>query len=870
MLRASNSALRCLLRNNVRFYRRRRPSTAHITALRGKKLLQNEKTSNLEPNSLGDVENGLKNLKFEELDVEKSLEDVMLGYFERASSTFKRSSTNFKSLQKNLTAEGVTDNEKTNVLFSYLLGETDLEIKRFETMDKEKLRALRESKSEDALNDSIDSEKELERGLVSSLFKPSSENETYLMNLDLVYEILTDLNNKKKPVGARILSVEQLVEAFELAKTVPIQGRRKRGIFLAGNLIYSLGNVRMDPVNESFYIEALVNYGLYRKAYNLFETNREKVDERWWYEMGMMVALRANYLRKFERLLALVDEKFPGYPYISPRILRLAIKKKLLLRDFASANSLTTRLLDIVDTYGLDNDQNNTQKLINFTSENEADLYLNEKELPTGYDLLTVADYHLFKKKFDIAYKVMAKYLDKAGDSELGYQYFVMHLKLNLLRDIEPLKNSLENHMSPRVAEFCLGKLQGTFERIAKDANIDNTTCQDLLFDGVDSLVADPLLTKTVEDLIVSSLRDKNLVSPSKSFHSLLKLLLASGREADAIKVLSNMEHVVEQSAQTECSVDKHFYPKANAHHYGEFIEYYTIKAARSRTKKQVAAWQKKVADTLERMNCLEIPYNAVFLTKLVSFYGQLEDFNNAFALINNIMKERSEQVSGSDTERTSFYNRRLMTKGLYTEIWKACSRYFYLFSQDSHTLKRKSNYRAWNKNVSKIVESTEVFPNFSLRTLLRTMVNDDNILPDESLYFTILVTFMRKKDWEAIPGVLAAMVEVHGISISKKFSDYLKKGIEKEHLLLDRQELNKSVPNGREMALPKGPRASGEVEECEIYDELVQSILVLQKHKHPDDVGFFQVSQALEELQFAPSNMQELINNVHSRDPVM
>ncbi|QLL34191.1 hypothetical protein HG536_0G00480 [Torulaspora globosa] len=877
MMRSTHLALRSLLRTNVRFYRKRGPSTSHITALKSKKLLRDERSSNLNGNGLNEMQKGLRGLEFEELDVEKSLEDVMLGYFERASSTFKRSSSNFKSLKKQLTAEGVTDDDKANVLFSYLLQEASLEIKRFETMNKEQLRALRETRRDDMLHERVDSEKELEAGLVSSLFMPSSENETYLMSLDLIYEILTDLNNKKKPIGSKVLSIEQLVEAFELAKIVPIEGRRKRGIFLAGNLIYARGNVRMDPVNESFYIESLVNYGLYRKAYNLFETNREKVDERWWYEMGMMVALRANYLQKFERLLAMLDEKFPGYPYVSPRILKLAIKKKLFLRDLGSANALTTRLLDIVTTFGLNSSQDRAQKTVDFASEDEADMYLNERELPTSYDLLTVADYHLFRKNFNTAYKVMATYLDKVGNSELGYQYFVVRMKLNLLRDIKSLKSSLQTHMSPEIADFCLEKLQNTFDRIVKEANVDNSMCQDLLFDSIDSLVKDPLLTKTVEGLIVSSLRDKDLLSPSKSFHSVLKLLLASGREADAMKVLSSMEQASKQCGQHKAGSNEHFFSEANAHHYAEFIEYYALQAVRRR--KQREAYQKKVSQILDRMSSLGVPYNSVFLSKLLMFYRQSDDFENSFTLINRILEEKRVQSNPPDADRTSFYNRRDITRGLYAEIWKLCSSYYYVFARELHTVEMKSNYGVWKENASKIVKATKVHPNFSIRTLFRTMVNDDNILPDERMYFTILVTFMKKRDWQAIPGILAAMIEVHGLSFPKNLSDYLRKGLDREHIMLERRQLKgratldqlTGAEPGFSDQLPKnnfGPE--GTVKEINNYSKLIEDILLLQKQKYPDDKNFFLVSEALEELQFSPSNMQELIDNVHSRDSVI
>lgn len=786
--------MRILVRSHIRFYRKRRlPVGGHIPSMRvpGDLPSKNEKMFNLNSKSPEEFEKNLKAIGFEEIETKESNQDLLLSYLKYANAGFKKSTKNLRKLQKQLNGQQLNDDSKLKLFFDYLVEESELEIRRLETMSKNDLETkYRTFDYKEAINKPIESEEQLEEKIMAGMFKSPGDSEgTYLTNTDFIYHILTDLNNRNDP---KFLSIEQLVEAFELAKLVPIEGRRKRGIFLAGNLIYKLGNVRMDPVNESFYIDSLVNYGSYKKAFNLFESNREKVDHRWWYEMGMMIALRANYLRKFDKLLSLADDKFNSFPYVSPKVLKVAIKKKLFLRDFDSANKLTERFLNIINRMGCkkqNETMKETQKMITFQSSGKAEEFLNEMEIPTDYDFINVIEYHLFRKNFDTAFRLMARYLETPGMDEQNHKFLIIRMKLNLLKNCDDLKRSLEPHFASGNPEKLLAALETSFNQVVKELNLASANSEGFLFDDVNSLVSSTALRNIIEDFVTKDTADinKNVNKDllSKRLHCLLKVLLASGKEAEALKVLSKMEETHSQSGDLREIVENSIFSESNAHHYAQFVEYYTILTMKSLRKKRYQ-YTVKVSDILKRMDRLKVSPNAVLFTRLLVFYRETNNFDRCFELINNVLKVKQLKDSVPDANRTNIYGRRDITRPLYIEIWKVYSKYYKIFTKELGRVEKKSNYVAWKMNTSNIIQQTNIHPEFSIRSIFFNMIQTDNILPDARLYYIILLAFMRRRDWSAIPSILTSMSKVHDLEISESLVKYFMKGLEREFILLD------------------------------------------------------------------------------------
>ncbi|GAV49393.1 hypothetical protein ZYGR_0P00360 [Zygosaccharomyces rouxii] len=871
------STLRNVVRIQARFYRRRRlPTGTHIPALQQNGLLRDAGEISLKAKDSHETEENLKKMGFEEWNSNKYMEELILQYLKHANSGVRQSAKNLSNLSKELKTDTLGPNERLQILFDYLLKECEIEIKMLNQLGPDQLKKSKEVKDKPS-DLPIETPEQLEDAVFSDLFDSAENSQNYLNHTDLVYQILTDLNDRKSQ-GLSVLTLEQLVQVFELAKLIGIEGRRKRGIFLAGNLLYSLGTVRMDPVNESFYIDSLVNYGFYKRAFELFESNRVKVDERWWYELGMMVALRANYLNKFDKLFIATDLRFGMYPYISTQVLRLAVRRKLLIGDIKSANRLTDRFLEMVSVYGCkrfdEAPGNDGKQMINFTTEDQADEFLNEMTPPSDYDFITLIEYHLFRKNIHTAMKLVAKYLETDGITDENYRFLIVQLKFNLLQSFEQLRNSLGPHLNPTTVQEKLDELQKSFDEVRKEHDIDISFSQELLFNNVASLASFPELTKVMEDFVRKRATADEDLSPSKKFHALLKILLATGKEKEAFFLLSKMEEALLKSRNSPELEGAQFYPEVQPHHYAVFVEYFTLSKDRF-PKSMHSDLEKKVQRIVERMENHGVPYNSVLLAKLLIFYRDFNNFNKCFEIINQVMKEKLVKQLVTDSGHTRFYNRRDVTRPLYVEMWRAYGKYYKIFNKELERVEKKSNYSGWKTQVAKIIKRTRVHPEFPVRTLFTAMIQLDNVLPDTKMYYMILTTLMRSRDWAIVPGVLCTMTELHGFPLETQFIVYVTKGLEKELLVViskKHQADGKSVEESNAQAMAKvkelklrGLILTPRMDHQYSVDDLLPQILMLLKFKNPQDIQFNDVYGAMNELKIEKDNLSELINRVNS-----
>lgn len=871
-------ALRNVVRIQTRFYRRRRlPTGTHIPALQQNKLLQDAGEIRLKSKDSNETEKNLRNIGFEEWNSNNYVEELLLRYLKHANSGFRQSAKNLSDLDNKLKMGTLAQNERLQILFDYLLKECEIEIRMLNQSGPG--RPEKPIDTTDKLSDlPIQSAEQLEDVIFADLFESAKKDgKNYLNHFDLVYQILADLNDNKSQ-GINVLTLEQLVQAFELVKLIGVEGRRKRGIFLVGNLLYSSGTVRMDPVNESFYIDSLVNYGFYKRAFELFESNRIKVDERWWYELGMMVALRANYLTKFDKLFVATDLRFGKYPYISPQVLKLSVRRKLLISDFKSADKLTDRFLEMISVYGCkrfdEAPDNANRQMITFATEDQADEFLNELTIPSDYDFITLIEYHLFRKNINTAMKLVARYLDTNGITDKNYRFIIVQLKFNLLRSFEQLRHSLGPHLNPETVEQKLYELNRSFDEVRKEHNLDISFSQELLFNNIASLTSFPELTKVMEDFVMKKATADEHLSPSKKFHVLLKVILATGKEKQAFFLLSKLEEAFLKSKKSPELNGKQFYAEVQPHHYAVFVEYFTLSKARFPNSMH-SKLEKNVEELVERVENHGIPYNSVLLTKLLIFYRDFNNFNKCFEIINQVMKEKIVKQLITDSDQTRFYNRRDVTRPLYMEMWRAYAKYYKIFNKELERVEKKSNYSGWKTQVAKIIKRTHVHPEFSVRTLFTTMVHLDNILPDIKMYYMILTTFMRSRDWASIPAVLCTMTELHGLSLENAFVIYVTKGLEKELLVVISKKHQASGESVEESNL----QAMAKVKELKIrgliltpqsdsqynVDNLIPQILLLLKIKNPEDIQFNEVYEAMKELNIEKHNFLELMNHVNN-----
>ncbi|CCC69508.1 hypothetical protein NCAS_0C05180 [Naumovozyma castellii] len=745
---------------------------------------------------------------FQELDKVSSVEETFLQYLKFISKGFKKSSKHLNRLQTDLSKRTLTSNKKLSLLFDYLLIESDLEIKR---LKQGHIEGTDGETSHIPLADD-EAESMIMNDVFKSLDSNDGPNKKYLHNTDFLYKIMTDLNvNDEIKIKTDILSIDQMVRAFELAKSMPTEGRKQRGILLAGKLLYSLKKVRMDPINESLYIDSLLRYRLFKSAYELFNSRKPQFRKRWWYELGLMILLRSNQLKSFARLLEEVDKQFKNDIYLNPRVIRLAIKKYLNSGNPLKAMKFKDRFLSIIDEHGISINRNTdeNQNVRNFQEEDDVLLFLDELELPTTNDYMAIIESFLHKKDLKTAFKLIAKYLEIPGISEENLKDLITLTKFNLLSNFETLKKSIKPFINSNAAIEKLAMLEPLFSRIVEEFN-KAPVGRELLFENVAQLASNPLLTGTVEEFVVkdiSSMNDKlgtskedSSTPDSKKFYALLRVMLASKKENVALTILEKMEESLQKSQKDQTYLGSQFYAEANAHHYAQFIEYYTL-LSRTANRRKRPFYEGKVSDIIDRMSDLKVETNSEFLVKLLTFYRETQNMNRCFEIINPILKSKLFETTMPDVSRSHTYKSRNITKALYSEIWKGYFEYYKIFNKELLRVKKNSNYDTWKHNSKNIIGETEVHPEFSTRLLLKLMVKQDNIMPDPIFFYSIIRTFVKQRDWDVIPVVLSMMVKQFDTKVGKIHMEYIMRALKKEYVIV---ETNKNRTNDKDFEITR------------------------------------------------------------------
>ncbi|SCU99961.1 LAMI_0G01970g1_1 [Lachancea mirantina] len=761
-----------------------RPKNDDLRANDGKEI-------NIKAESQEKVLRDLKKLGFQTINIKDSAENAFLDYLEESKSPFKKSAKNLNKLKSELNNSDENAKDRIAAVFDFLLKEMEGEVRRFSSMTPEQVERISFKTSG---RDGIDSENDLEKALTSDIMAAYTSQEKYslLTYTENVFRILADLNSRNA-AATDVVSIEQLVQVFELSKLLPISDYRLRGIFLSGHLLYSLKTLRMDPVNESFYIDALVYYGIYKEALSLFQTNCPRVHQRWWFEMGMMVHLRANHLQQFDRLFELTERQF-GSDYISPKVLRLGIRRKLYVRDYSGAEKLTQLFIKIVRLCGITNEDQDAMQASrsrDFENEEDANAFLNEKNPPSFNDFIAIIQYHLHRKRIDSGLKLLAQLIEMPGFQNEAQVSLVMKLKLFLLRDFEIFKQEIKPHMSKSDCDVHLAKLKEHFDALVNDKNAAavKNNFNHLLFDSVVSLSSNPTLVNTVEEFITRTWFSP-LTEPDKSkkLRGILDVLLRQGKEEKALKILEHMEQATSRSNGSSSQ-------QANAHHYAVFFNYYAD-LTKDRKGKALEELFGKVKSLLDRMHAFDIFYNAVFLTSLLRFYRTVYDFNNCSAIVNPLIDSKLAkfELPHVDKGLKSFFERRNINLALYKEIWRCLHAYHIVFGDRFGIEGNSSNAAGWRYRINDIRNATQVHPSFTVRFLFKCMVEEDNILPDMGFYHLIIKTIIASRDWAFLPAILKYMSQVHGVSSNAKLMRYIDLGLKREYIALERDRLEQNL----------------------------------------------------------------------------
>ncbi|CAI4048425.1 hypothetical protein N7582_004373 [Saccharomyces uvarum] len=879
-----------VINSQVRFYRAKRASLKSIPHIPG--ILSNttvepnepEKTLTLKGETPEEVERNLiASKKFQEINPLDTIQETFVQYLKFYNgNTFKRSNKNLTILKNNLENKDLNTTAKIRSIFDYLLEECDLEIKRSSTTGI--------SQKSDELQRN---EEDLEESIMNDIFQAAQEEvETQegsicLKSTNFLLEILKGFNErfngviKPKESVTEMITFEQLAQAFEVVKLIPVEGKKQRGIYLVGNLLYGTGKVRLDPINESFYIESLLLFGNYKKAYNLFITAKDKVNERWWNELGLMITLRSNHLRNFKRLLIETDMKYPtAHSYLSPRVIKLGIRKYLSIGNVKEANALTDRFIRLAEEVGVTRMNNQrtepTKRSRNFQNEEQATQFLNELEIPSDHDYISIIDFHLYKKNIPTAAQLISRFMDIPETTQENVTFLILKTKLNMLKDFEKLRNIFVHNGGYEISANNLKILEEAFESVIAKYNTKNPVFSDLLFDNVSALTKSIILTDFVENFIAQHTSGEwmklDSVSRSKKFNGLLNILLGMGQEEKAYSILRKLEESSIKSKEDPKLLYSQFYSEVSAYHYAKFVEFYSLQIQNMKSQKRSLFDKKeckeKVNALLKRMEELEVIPNAVFLREVLAFYDRLYDLNSCFEIINPLLESKqsvSSESSLSASDPSHFYSRRIITKPLYYEIWSVYCHYYHILQNNSNILSKKSSI------VKKLIKKQiKVHPSCHPRTLFQMMTNDGEVLPDNAFYKLMISTFMKSGDFEAIPAILTTLTKKHDLNIDYDFSIYILKGLKREYLrnisnaskdaydyknrkmkLMKNESLLKMIPQG--------------IKQDMIISHLIREILIYVKWKEGSDYcSFLMVEDAFRELGMESILIKELIEDVN------
>ena len=849
--------------------------------------------------------------------------DLFYTYLRHINTAFKSSAKNYNKLMSYMEQNDskISDDQRLSYIFKYLLTESQLEINRLRTMSVDEIARRKLERSRELASGNTSSSQHLENLVLNDLLYNNKEEEEdtnasqiSLINTISLIQLLKDTLSKVPTTWNQPhvtgLSIPDIVEAFECFKLVPVQKVAHEGILYSGLLLYNLGTVRLDPVNESFYINSLVAFGEFKRAFGLFLSYRDTVREKWWDSIGLMVLLAGNNMKGFWRLLSSSKGVDPGV--LSPRVIKLGLRKFIQINDLQKAKVLTQLFLRLVDKYGIDeddNDNNVLSKFVEFQNEDEANRYLNAVERPTRDDFITIINYYTKVKDLEMLGILIAKFLEVVPSSK-GYDEVLLKTNLCLLQDFDSLKQLISGCCTSVPSNDAnLQILKEKFQTILQRyGDCEDLNTKVLLFNNINSLISNPNVAQTVKQILGSAAVSISPSSSSQSLQSsvntkatrselyknLLQLLLFSNplssvkNETKALEILKCMEECDEENPTV--------YVRPNAYHYAVFIDYYASRLKTGGKNKNKSKKRDKVLvkidSILHRMQKLQIEPNDKFLSKLLFLYNKLNDFNSCFEIINSVLERRTnpkEQVVVSQRNwdnvatGTGLHGGTPISMGLYYSIWMTYNRLYSLASVELSEVTEKSNYKLWRPVVKQHLEKLNIHPKYELAWILNNMINVDNVMPNYTFYRLIVGTLMKARDWELVSAVLTLMSDKHGCQIDLSFVRFVLEGIRREFVVHRTHEIlseTKSSDSGidyataRTMAIEAFRADKGFLSTFNVnhqsfgdraldspYDLLIQQVLRLLKYKNPYDTQFTGILEQCKYLDIDPGRIIGMIN---------
>lgn len=607
------------------------------------------------------------------------------------------------------------------------------------------------------------------------------------------------------PQGWKLfVDVNKLLELLEIVKTLDqprnnVKYPRERQFlhliksktfFTICNLIYlKTNNFTLDPINESEYINALIEFNQCPNALSLFKKSKAEINQRWWWDLGLTIYLSQNNLTGFCKLLHYYDKLFNNkqtYRYLTAENLKLSIRKFSKISTQTN-NQILTSLLDRciemirgMGIHSLQMDPNKETRLIQFQTEQEAFDHFNKLQKLTYNDLVYILNLlcssHHYQLIFDFWRKLKkVTYYYENGWKKIDlehHEFAVIKLRIEFYKDYHSIVVNLTKGKSITPSEGA--KLEKIFEKYDK---LRNPKEIDLFFDTCHKLFTDhsnygnsPIITiltkkmlilyKKTEEIAKSKQTDESMKNKlSLQSNIILKGYLTQGELRLAFEFLNELENT----------------KVVQAHHYASFLSFFIKKARlikyqgglkKSVFKSKLIRFEKQVIEFIQKISEFDfVMINSTILLRLLYFYLEVGDYERCFNLIADIFgqkyseeKKSTKTVKANGIDKEKINTNSAITEKLYHAIWVVYLNHYKKFI-----------------TVPSIINKTDALnAEYSIRQVLNRMINVDNILPGIKLVDVIIRTFIANNDWEALPAIISQFGGINGI----EFPDYITRKI--------------------------------------------------------------------------------------------
>ncbi len=552
------------------------------------------------------------------------------------------------------------------------------------------------------------------------IFKSHQKEDKEMIATHKLLEALEGLRNNAEAVDQMFY-----VQVFELCKNIEYLPLRRYGLIISGTLIYAPKKIRLDPVNESEFLNALSYMKEHRRALEIWESRRIKSDvkdARWWQELGVLLYIAA---RDFETAVTLTEESIKKYDYLDPNIPVKFIQEYCKIGQVKDAMRWFQDFKRIASKYGV---------ILKDEATEDVDLRHLQTVTPQFMIEHLNAKTPATAKQFNQILRAFFRAgYDKYGLSVLKVmdQYPVTRQNIGrIVQELEYVTRALvikSKHDLEATDQNPLDVLNDVVSKNIKEnpEMLKNSRFYLVWLHSLGHLGESEPAVKVLDEMISNGI-------PVNSTHiqPVIKALLKNNKLEKALEFLEEMEKSFEQISKSEKSG---IIPPVNAKIYSLFIKHFS-KLGQS----------DMIQDIMQRMKRINLPPDQTIFMALIYHEYKLYDYGAVFDLY-----EYANSLG-------------------FPRVEKANDFYFLMFKiLDKFHFTQQIN-RGKIKNTANTEENSETNTNktpLSFRQAFRDLISIPKVSPSIDLYSFIFNCFLEAGDIVGAMAVAEYMGTVQNMS---------------------------------------------------------------------------------------------------------